>query len=188
MLCVSDMMKSSHVQELEGPSCKLRARSMGTPWAAVDIRWYSEGCYLAPGLDCPVKQFWHGSCPCYYFAYGQDVESLDCRFGGHRLWHRHQGSYGWVPPPPSRLHDCHSPDPSRGETNSRLLHQRSSLPLAPLEARESVGWYFISGEETELQVPKQELEETLKVGLLCSVCFPRQERVARRRKKVDSQS
>lgn len=74
MLCVSDMMKSSHVQELQGPSCKLRARSMGTPWAAVDIRWYSEGCYLAPRLDCPVKQFWHGSCPCYYFAYGQDLQ------------------------------------------------------------------------------------------------------------------
>lgn len=142
MLHVSDMMKSSHVQELQGPSCKLRARSMGTPWAAVDIRWYSDGCYLAPGLDCPVKQFWHGSCPCYYFAYVQDLESLDCRFGGHRLRHGHQGSYGWVPPPPSRLHDCHSPDPSHGETNSRLLHQRSSLPLAPLEARESGGLVF----------------------------------------------
>lgn len=36
--CVSDMMKSSHAQALQKPSCKLRARSMGTPWAAVDTR------------------------------------------------------------------------------------------------------------------------------------------------------
>lgn len=37
MLCVGDKTKSSHVQELQRPSWKRRAKSMRTPWAAVDI-------------------------------------------------------------------------------------------------------------------------------------------------------
>lgn len=64
----------------------------------------------------------------------------------------------------------------------------AASPSPPWRQERAVGWYFISGEETELQIPEQELEKTLKVGVLCSVCFPRQERAVRRRKKVDSQS
>lgn len=83
MPCLSDMMKPSWVQELQGPSCKLKATIKGTLWAAVDTRWYSMGCYLARGLDCNVKQFWHWSCP-----YNAWLLFICTRFGelGLQIW------------------------------------------------------------------------------------------------------
>lgn len=65
---------------------KLRATSMGMPLAAVDTRWYSRGCYLAPGFDCSVKQFCHGSCPCN--AWPRLLLCIGTRFGelGLQVW------------------------------------------------------------------------------------------------------